>query len=108
MTKKIRNLATRANGLKFRIVSSIRHSSLVVRVSVLMLSTVALASAQRQAQQQPPPLKPAEAENEARALVASMLSQKPAQTNTGLLKIRDAKREQREIPMRFEISSTAT
>jgi len=36
-----------------------------------------------------------------------MLSQKPAQTNTGTLRIKNAKGEQREIPMRFKIWSTA-
>jgi len=51
------------------------------------------------------PLDPAQAEREARALVADMLSQQPTQTNTGLLKIRDAKGRQTEWPMRFEIWS---
>ena len=55
----------------------------------------------------PAPLDPVQAEREARALVADMLSQKPAQTNTGLLKIRYANGRQRELPMRFEIWSTA-
>src|SRR5262245_27092028 len=50
-------------------------------------------------------LDPAQAEREARALVADMLSQQPVQTNTGLLKIRDAKGRQKEWPMRFEIWS---
>ena len=50
---------------------------------------------QRQPQTRPAPIDPVQAEREARALVAEILSQKPAQTNTGLLKIRDAKGEQR-------------
>ena len=66
-----------------------------------------LCFAQRQAEPRPAPLDPVQAEREARALVADMLSQKPVQTNTGTLRIRNAKGEQRDIPMRFEIWSTA-
>jgi len=54
-----------------------------------------------------PALDPVQAQQEARALVAGMLSQRPAGTNTGWLKIRKANSEQRQIPMRFEIWSTA-
>jgi len=77
----------------------------MLAVGCLLLAPVCFA--QRQAETRPAPLDPVHAEREARALVADMLSQKPTQTNTGMLKIRDAKGQQREIPMRFEIWSTA-
>ena len=53
----------------------------------------------------PPPLDPAEGERQARELVARLLEQKPQQpaTNSGVLKIRDAGSNQREVPTRFEI-----
>ncbi len=63
---------------------------------------------QRQADQRAVTLNAAQAESEAHALVADVLSQKPSQTNSGLLKIRDASGLQRELPMRFEICSSAT
>ena len=76
----------------------------------ILISTVALglsANTWAQGKTEPPvPLDPVQAEKEARTLVAEMLSQKPAGTNTGLLKIINANREQRQIPMRFEIWST--
>src|SRR5437764_15451336 len=53
-----------------------------------------LCFAQRPSDPRPAPLDPVKAEREAHALVADMLSQKPAQTNTGMLKIRNAKGEQ--------------
>ena len=65
------------------------------------------ALAQRQSDSRTAPLESAQAEREARSLVAEMLSQKPAQTNAGILKIRDSKGQQREIPIRFEIWSKA-
>src|SRR6185436_18362085 len=73
-----------------------------------LLFSCSCSLAQRQPEPRPAPLEPAQAEREARTLIAEMLSQKPAQTNTGLLKIRNSKGEQREIPMRFEIWPTAT
>jgi hypothetical protein len=53
----------------------------------------------------PSPLSPDEASKQGRALVADILSQKPAQnvTNTGALKIRDAKGKRTEFAVRFEI-----
>jgi len=77
----------------------------MVDVAVLLLLGQ-VCFAQRQFDTRPAPLDPVQAEREARALVADMLSQRPSQTNTGILKIRDAKAQQREIPMRFEIWST--
>ena len=50
------------------------------------------------------------AEQEARALVAELLAQKPEQntTNTGQVRIRDAAGKERAIPARFEITATPT
>src|SRR5438552_911381 len=102
----------RMSGFGFRISSFFRHSSIVDRhccvLALAILFPVTVSYAQRQSEPRPAPLDPAQAEREARMLIADMLSQKPAQTNTGRLTIRDAKGDQREIPMRFEIRSTAT
>ncbi len=66
--------------------------------------------AQRQNEPRPVPLGPVQAEQEARALVAEMLAQKPDQntTNTGTVRIRDGAGKTREIPVRFEIFFTPT
>jgi hypothetical protein len=58
----------------------------------------------------PAPLDPVEAVQQARALVSDMLAQRPDQntTNTGRVTIRDATGKEREIPVRFEITSTPT
>ena len=89
--------------------SGLIHSGFLLLPFVIVLWLFCLPSfAQRQPSPTPPKLNPIEAEREARALVADMLSQKPAQTNTGALKIRDAKRRERQVPIRFEIRSTAT
>lgn len=72
-----------------------------------VLLAPASSLAQRQTERRPP-LDPVLAEKEARALVADMLAQKPTQTNTGKLKIRDANRAERELPIRFEVWSTST
>jgi hypothetical protein len=55
-------------------------------------------------------LDPVLAEQEARALVAELLAQKPEQntTNTGQVRIRDAAGKERAIPVRFEITATPT
>jgi hypothetical protein len=49
-------------------------------------------------------------EKEARILIADLLSRKPDQnsTNTGVLKIRTGDDKSREIPVRFEVFTTAT
>src|SRR5947207_11128316 len=111
---KTRKSQTEGLNFGFRHSGFIRHSSFVIRHSAIWILTLALlmvswpvSFAQRQPEQRPAPLDPAKAKSEARALVADMLSQKPAQTNTGLLKIRNAKGDEREIPIRFEIWSTA-
>src|SRR5260370_35148720 len=56
------------------------------------------------------PLDPVQAESEARALVADMLGQQPAQnsTNTGVVNIRDGENNRQEIPVKFEVFATAT
>ena len=110
---EFRRAAARASGFGFRISLFFRSrtaGSFVIRILTLafLLNSGLITFAQRQPDQRPPPLNPVQAESEARALVADMLSQKPAQTNTGLLKIRDANGVQRELPMRFEIWSTAS
>ncbi len=60
--------------------------------------------------QRPPPLTPAEAERQGRALVADLLAQRPEKntTNTGVLRIRPANDKTREIPVRIEIVTTPT
>ena len=65
---------------------------------------------QRQNEPRPAPLNPVQAEKEARALVAEMLAARPDQntTNTGQIRIRDAADKEREIPVRFEITTTTT
>lgn len=60
------------------------------------------ALAQRQVESRPAPIDPVEGEKLARALLADLLAPKPAQTNTGVLKIRHAGSKPREIPVRFE------
>jgi outer membrane lipoprotein-sorting protein len=54
---------------------------------------------------QPQALNPVEAEQQGHALVADLLAQRPEQnaTNTGVMRIRDAKGSQREVPIRFEV-----
>jgi len=58
----------------------------------------------------PPPLEPAEGERQAKALLGTLLAQKPTQnfTNTGTLSVREADRHEREVPVRFEILVTPT
>lgn len=76
----------------------------------LFLASLSVAFAQRQAEQRPPPLDPAQGKSEARELVADLLAQKPAQnaTNTGQLRIRDRDGHVQEIQARFEITCTPT
>jgi hypothetical protein len=58
----------------------------------------------------PPPIDPVEGDRQGRELVARLLEQRPQQavTNTALLKITDAKGNQRLVPARFDIVPTAT
>ncbi len=71
----------------------------------LFLSPQLIAAQPKSELAPPPPLSPAEGEREARALLGNLLAQKPDQnaTNTGTLKIRDAERHERSVPVRFEI-----
>jgi len=77
---------------------------------LLFLVCSSVCFAQRQNEPRPAPLDPVQAEQEARALVAEMLAQKPDQntTNSGSVRIRDAAGKTREIPVRFEIFLTPT
>src|SRR2546426_7948048 len=84
--------------------------SFVIRHSLLMaLFSAPVCFAQRQPERPSPP-DPVQSVAEARTLVADLLAQKPAQnsTNTGLLTIRDAHGQEREIAVRFEIVSIGT
>ena len=73
---------------------------------VLLAARLLLASAFAQGHPDPPtpPLDPVQARAEARALVAEMLAQRPAEnaTNTGRLLITDEKRQTRTVPVRIE------
>ena len=66
--------------------------------------------AQRNTEPRPAPLDPVLAVEEARTLVAEMLAQTPdrSTTNTGRVKIRDSEGNEREVPVRFEITVTPT
>jgi len=77
-------------------------------LTFLVSSSVCLG--QRQNDPRPAPIDPVEAVQQARALVSDMLAQRPDQntTNTGRVTIRDAAGKEREIPVRFEITSTPT
>jgi hypothetical protein len=57
----------------------------------------------------PQPLPPAQAESEARTLIANLLAQRPEKnsTNTGTMKVRSGGKE-RTIPVRFEIASVGS
>lgn len=80
------------------------------RTLLLLLVCSSACFGQRQNEPRPAPLDPVQAEQEARALVADMLAQKPERntTSTGQARIRDAEGKEREIPMRFEITATPT
>jgi hypothetical protein len=77
---------------------------------LLFFASLVVSLAQRQPEQRPPSLDPAQARSEARVLVAELLAQRPDQsvTNTGQVRIRDRNGKEREIPVRFEIVCTAS
>jgi hypothetical protein len=85
-----------------------------IRLSSRFLLAFALSASvcfgQKQNDPRPAPLDPVEAVRQAKALVSEMLAQRPDQntTNTGRVTIRDAAGKEREIPVRFEITSTPT
>jgi hypothetical protein len=79
--------------------------------SLLLWVTGALVCfGQKANEPRPAPLDPAEAEQQARSLVAELLAQTPDHntTDTGQARIRDATGKEREIPLRFEITATPT
>jgi hypothetical protein len=80
------------------------------RSFLLLLVGSSICFGQRQNDPRPAPLDPVQAVQEARALVSEMLAQKPDQnvTNTGRVTIRDAAGNEREIPVRFEVTCTPT
>jgi hypothetical protein len=82
-------------------------SSLILLGFLLLLPLISLAQPKSELGP-PPPLDPAEGERQASELIARLLEQKPEQpaTNSGVLKIRDADSNQREVPARFEIVPT--
>jgi hypothetical protein len=85
-----------------------RASSLdgVVCLILLLCLSVSICRAQPKSElAPPPPLPPAEGEQEARKLLGNLLAQKPDQnaTNTGVLKIRDAEHHERSVPVKFEV-----
>jgi hypothetical protein len=92
-----------------RILSShnLQFSIFNSRFSILfLLLSLQLCAAQPKSElAPPPPLSAAEGEMEARKLLANLLAQKPDQdtTNTGLLKMRDADRHERAVPVKFEV-----
>jgi len=82
-----------------------------IRLIVLPVSLLScLCLAQPKSGLHSPPLDAVQAESEARALVADLLGQQPAQnsTNTGVVKIRDGENNRQEIPVKFEVFATAT
>ena len=87
-----------------------RYSDFPYRTLLLLLVCSSACFGQRQNEPRPAPLDPVQAVQEARALVAKLLARKPEQntTNTGWVRIRDAAGEEREIPVRFEVTSTST
>jgi hypothetical protein len=84
--------------------------ALLNRLVPLLLLSISVCLGQRQNDPRPAPMDPVEAVEQAQALVRDMLAQRPDQntTNTGRVKIRDAAGKEREIPVRFEITSTST
>jgi hypothetical protein len=83
------------------------HTGFLPQSLLLLLVASSVCFGQRQSELRPAPLAPAQAKQEARALVAEMLTQKPDQstTNTGWVTIRDAEDRERQIPVKFEILS---
>lgn len=79
-------------------------------VLVLWCFAAASALAQRRNLDVPPPLSPAEGAREAQTLIAEMLAEKPEQnfTNSGLIKVRDADGNRREVPLKIITLVTST
>jgi YD repeat-containing protein len=87
------------------------RSRLPLRILPFLLAVLLpwLAGAQRLDDTRPPPLTPEESLKAGRQLVDELLAQKPEadSTNTGVVRIRDANDQERHIPVKFEIYSTA-
>jgi hypothetical protein len=77
---------------------------------ILFLLSAVLAIAAAGPPTQPVVLPPEQAASEGKALVAEILSQKPAgnTTSTGVMTIRDAKNKRTQIPIRFQTILTPT
>src|SRR5712664_411451 len=89
----------------------IHHSTTPSFLCVAVLLACLLdCFAQRQEDDRPPPLDPIEGERQARALVASLLSQGPDQdrTNQGTLRIQPSGGKQRDLPLKVVVLSTTT
>jgi hypothetical protein len=82
-----------------------------LRISAFGISLFALASSAQPkgAPPSPPPLDPAQAEIQGKALVAELLARQPESsiTNNGILKIQEPKHPWREVPVKFSIVQTA-
>jgi hypothetical protein len=101
---EIRKVKTRI-GFGFRISSLIRHWSLVISHFLLVfLFFPSICFSQRQPDRTPP-LDSFQAERDARSLLTNMLAQIPDQNSVkaGVLKIRNSKGDEKEIPVRIEI-----
>ncbi len=87
-----------------------RGTSVILRFVLMFLASSAVCFGQGHVEPRPAPLDPVQAEQEARALVADLLAQRPDQntTNTGQVRIRDGAGKEREIPVQFEITATPT
>ena len=100
-----------AHRLNFRLLpSAFPLQPFALSLLLLLPGLPAVSYAQRQADQRPLPMDPAQAKAEARVLVAGLLAQKPEQssTNTGQVRIRDRDGKEVEIPARFQIIRAST
>ena len=74
---------------------------------LLLLAGALLVMGMAERPKPPPRLSPEEASKQGKALVASLLSEMPAQnlTNSGLIRIRGDNGQRTEIPVKFEITA---
>src|SRR4051812_38590841 len=103
---KVRNRTSSGNVFGFRISSfGVRSYVIPLLLPLFLLASLLPSLGQRNPVPRPVPLNPVQAEKEGRALVANLLAQKPAEnlTNSGTLRVRDAKGKQREQPVSFAI-----
>ena len=99
---RVRRTLGRCCGLK----SALRRQ--VQRFAILGVGVfLSLCSLAPKPVERPRPIEPAEGERQARVLITEMLAAKPEEsaTNTGRLKIRDGEGNQRELAVRFELST---